>query len=361
MEPQIALIGTGKWGMNYVGALKSRGMLGALVDSDDALRDSLRHRGIDRPVFRSLEELLEEGPQLDGVVIATPAWSHFGQAMAALRRHVAVLVEKPIARSYSEALELYETASSAGVTLMAGHLLLHHQGLNLLWGECQSGRMGDIAFLRSTRVGVGRIRSEEDVLWSFGVHDLVLALTLVGRLPVSVRATKLDLRGSGVADVALVDLSFPGRLDASIHVSWLGPEREHRLLMYSSTATARFDDGEPSTGGGVRVQLVGDIPGAGIDRNVRETADLPTVDNWMRPLDRQVEKFGSYVAKGVTPSEDRAVALAVMKLLDAANEASASGQEVELDWRGESGRLIRPSLMRPSGAWTLEPVRPAAS
>lgn len=342
--PQIALIGVGPWGSNYIEPLVRSEALCALVDSDPvALNSAVVPDGIGR--YLTLDDLLAEKPSLDGVIVASAAATHFDIAVRALYQGLGVLVEKPIAQTLPQAAELYRLAASKAVTLMSGHLLMHHEGFHYLWRETKTGRLGEPRYIRSTRVGIGRIRREEDVLWSFAVHDLSLVLTLMGQMPESLFARKYWLRGAPQADLAIVDLTFQAGARAAIHVSWLGPEREHRLLTYARRGAARFDDGEEGRRSVVMHAMhPGEVRHANATGQAERTAAPPQN---ARPLDRQVDLFCRYVATGTMPLQDRAIALGVMSLLEAADLSSANESEV----RVRPAVDIDSTLFEPSCNW----------
>lgn len=343
-ELQLALIGVGRWGRNYLQALGRS--LAAVVDPDARVQQQFRNSGI--AVFSTLEELLSDSLRIDATIIAAPARTHYALANKVLSRGISALVEKPMAGSLAEAQRLYSIAADNHAALMSGHLLLHHDGLRDLWQAVQGGSIGKIMHLRSTRIGVGRIREEEDVLWSFGVHNLVLLLTLTGSLPESISARKLKLRGAGQADLVLAALQFDSGVTASVHASWLGPEREHRLLVYGTAATARLDDGE---------QFPRDLliqPSSGIAA-FPETSHYraPNAGSSMSPLDRQVMLFSRYVQRKASPEEDKAIALAVMALLELADASSvADGNPSMFEEFAENyGLELDSTMFRPSHTW----------
>ena len=344
--PRIALIGVGAWGANYIGPLLRLDALRAIVDTG---QDTLGAVAVPGHVARyvTLDDLLADGLPLDGVVIATAAPTHHSLASRALSAGLGVHVEKPVARTYAEAAELYRLAEHEAVTVMSGHLLLHHRGLDRMWRESRTGGLlSPLRYIRSTRIGHGRIRRDEDVMWSFAPHDLSAVLVLMGRMPATVRARKYRLRGTAVADLATIDLDFPSlQAHASIHVSWLGPEREHRLLAYAEHGTGRFDDGASDSDGAAVYRVLPDDPGripAAPDASVVATPPTRT-----RPLDREVELFCRCVAARITPPQDRCVTLAVMTLLEAADASSLTETEVAIVPNPD----IDSSLFVPSSVW----------
>lgn len=346
-KPRLALVGVGPWGKNYLNILGKS--LVAVVDTDPAVRWKISNSGI--PAFASLDELFTAALPIDGVIIASPAQSHFELAYKTLRSGIGALVEKPLAGSFEEATQLYEIASANEVTLMAGHLLLHHRGLQRLWQAAHEGSIGKIMNIRSTRIGLGRIRREEDVWWSFGVHDLVLLLTLTRSMPTSVIARKVSLRGTPQADLVTAELAFDGDVTGSIYASWLGPEREHRLLVYGTGASARWDDGQ-SDNLGLLIQPVPSLESA-VARNAQSSLSSSSYAG-PSPLEREIMLFSANLLKRATPEEDKAIALAVMALLELADMSSNSGgARLKLeDTAAGSNSQIDPDKFKPSNAWT---------
>jgi len=178
---------------------------------------------------------------VDAVVIATPAKTHAELAIAAIRSGRHVLIEKPLALSYDDAAQIVAAAETAGVVAMVGHLMVYHPAVQALTQLVRTGELGEIYYLSSCRANLGRARSDENALWSFGPHDLSMIDLLVHRAPTSVTARGESYLRPGIADVVFVNLAFE-KVMAQVHLSWLNPRKERRLVVVGSKKMAEFDD-----------------------------------------------------------------------------------------------------------------------
>jgi predicted dehydrogenase len=214
----------------------------AVCDPD---RAALNRAGELAPGARSAASL-DQVLALDGVeavVLATPARHHFEQALCAIEAGRHVLVEKPLALCPGQAQRLVDASERAGVVLMVGHLMLHHPAFLRLAELLRSGQLGELHYLHSTRVNLGRLRSDESALWSLGPHDLSMAdHLLAGQLPVSVSARGHAYLQPGIEDVVFCTLKYPGGQMAHVHLSWLDPRKERRLTLVGSHKMAELDD-----------------------------------------------------------------------------------------------------------------------
>jgi UDP-2-acetamido-3-amino-2,3-dideoxy-glucuronate N-acetyltransferase len=236
---RVAILGAGGWGKNHVRTFCA--LLGTsnvvVCDPDESRRSEMRtaHPGIET----SAEPLYEDA---DAVVVAAPAALHYELAKQALAAGKHVLVEKPIAMIPSEAEDLVERADACGRILMVDHLLEYHPAVTRLKELVDAGELGRLFHLRSQRLNLGVIRTEENALWSLAPHDVSVMLYLVGEEPIEVAAYGATFLQPGIADVAHVTLRFPGGSLGDIHVSWLDPVKTRRLTVVGDRAMAVFDD-----------------------------------------------------------------------------------------------------------------------
>jgi UDP-2-acetamido-3-amino-2,3-dideoxy-glucuronate N-acetyltransferase len=238
---QVAVIGCGYWGKNLVRNFSELGALHSLIDTDEQPVAKLTGQyGGDA---RELEAALEHS-DVSAVAIAAPAAAHYKLARQALEAGKHVFVEKPMALVIEDATELCKLAERAGRVLMVGHLLQYHPAFRELEQLVRDGRLGRLQYLYSNRLNLGKIRREEDILWSFAPHDISMILSLVGSEPNFVEAVAgYHLHGS-VADVTTTHLGFPGGERAHVFVSWLHPFKEQKLVVVGTEGMAVFDDGE---------------------------------------------------------------------------------------------------------------------
>jgi predicted dehydrogenase len=182
-------------------------------------------------------------PEIDAIVLAAPAAHHAELALRALAAHKHVLVEKPLALTLADAERVAEAAARARRVLLVGHLMLYHPVVARLSAILRSGELGRLHYVHATRVNLGRLRSDENALWSFGPHDLsVIDFLLDGELPSSVAARGQSVLQPGIEDVVFLNLRYPSGTMAHIHLSWLHPRKERRLTVVCAHKMAEFDD-----------------------------------------------------------------------------------------------------------------------
>ena len=241
-QPGIIVIGAGRWGRNLVRCFDSLGLLVTVVDPDPEVRQSMAEQ-YQIPVFAN-EFALPKGvkARVAAAVIATPAETHTHVALHALEQGWDVFVEKPLALSVEDAEFLVLAAKQKNRLLMTGHLLLFHPAIHALKKLIDGGELGAIRYLYSNRLNLGRVRREENILWSFAPHDVATILHLVGQLPDTVEATGGSWLQSGIRDVTVTHLSFPKGQKAHVFVSWLHPFKEQKLVVVGSEKMAVFDD-----------------------------------------------------------------------------------------------------------------------
>ncbi len=236
------MVGCGYWGKNIGRVLAQMGALASVTD-DDRVRAATYadEHGVSAAAF---DEVLAD-PTVDAVAIATPASTHHELSMAALRAGKDVFVEKPMALRPAHGAEMTAFAQREGRILMVGHLLQYHAAFERLKDLVGSGQLGRLQYLYSTRLNYGKIRREEDVLWSFAPHDLSMVLSLAGEEPTEVRAEGRFLLHGRIADVTTTHLTFASGLAGHVFVSWLHPMKEQRLVVIGERGMAIFDDRQP--------------------------------------------------------------------------------------------------------------------
>jgi len=251
MKRNIAVIGCGYWGKNHVRALDELGYLGAICDSNldnktigdgvAATKMKLAHKYKHIAQFTDYWDVLKN-ESISAVVVATPAYSHAQITINALSSGKHVLVEKPMAVSTYEATTMIEEASLSCRILMVGHILEYHPAVVALEKYIRGGHLGELRYLYSNRLNIGRIRKEENVLWSFAPHDIALIRTIVGSSPTFVGVKEASYLNEGVSDITVMHLDFLGGIKAHIFVSWLHPVKEQKFVVIGSKAMAVFDD-----------------------------------------------------------------------------------------------------------------------
>ncbi len=233
-------MGCGYWGTNLIRNFAELGALHQLcdIDSERLAVQAGRHQVSFTNSYQSL--LQEEAVQ--AVVIATPAADHYRHARAALLANKDVFVEKPLALTCQEGGELVEMARDRSRILMVGHVLEYHPAVTRLLQLLAEGELGILRYIYSHRLSLGKIRSEENILWSFAPHDISVILRMMGKLPLQVSACGGSYVQPNIADVTVTHLLFDKGVRAHIHVSWLHAFKEQRLVVIGSQKMASFDD-----------------------------------------------------------------------------------------------------------------------
>ena len=237
----IAVLGCGGWGRNIVRTMGQLGRLAAVVDPSPAGQQAARELAPSAKVAAEPTAALSDST-ITGVMIATPAETHYEMACEAIAAGKDVFVEKPLTIDVEEARDLVARAQSAERILMVGHLLEYHPAILKLHELIQSGELGKIRYIISNRLNLGKIRTEENALWSFAPHDIAVILRLVGQLPFEVVATGGCYVSPNIADVSITQLLFDNGVRSHIFVSWLHPFKEQRLVVVGSKKMASFDD-----------------------------------------------------------------------------------------------------------------------
>ncbi|MBI6545442.1 MAG: Gfo/Idh/MocA family oxidoreductase [Cyanobacteria bacterium NC_groundwater_1444_Ag_S-0.65um_54_12] len=237
---RVAVIGAGYWGPNWIRNLHELNCLGAVCDSDPEQLTAVQARW-PVPTTTSYEAVLAD-PNITAVVIATPVHTHHRLARQALLARKTVLVEKPLALTTEQAEELVAIGAQSSSTLMVGHLLEYHPAFLALRERISAGYLGDLRHIRCSRLNLGKLRQEENVLWSFAPHDLSLILRLIGQEPTRVNACGYQLLGTPREDTVYVDLEFESGISAHVHVSWLEPCKLHQFVVIGSRRMAIFND-----------------------------------------------------------------------------------------------------------------------
>ena len=241
-QTRVAVIGCGYWGKNIVRNLAELGALAAVCDEDRQRAEAMA--SLYRVPVVGWEEILAD-PGIGAVAIVVPAVLHYRLARQALEAGKHVFVEKPMTFNLSEAEHLCVLAEQWNLRLMVGHLLQYHSAFLKLRQLVQDQEFGRLLYIYSTRLNLGKIRREEDILWSFAPHDVSMILSLINEDPEHVTAVGAYYLHGTIADVTTTHLRFPAGEQAHIFVSWLHPVKEQRLVVVGSKAMAVFDDGEP--------------------------------------------------------------------------------------------------------------------
>jgi predicted dehydrogenase len=315
---RIAVAGLGYWGPNL--ARNFAAIPGCeLAWCCDADPKALERIGRAFPGVRltsELDELLDDD-SLDAVALATPVPTHASFAERVLEAGKHCFVEKPMAQSVTDGERVLAAAAASGRILMVGHLLEYHPGVQKLKELADSGDLGErIYYIYGNRLNLGKLRADENALWSLGAHDVSVLLHLAGEEPWEAVAHGASCVREGVEDVVFCFLRFPSGLTAHLHLSWLDPHKERRFTVVGSRRMATFDD--MALEGKVTIYDKGfDEDARGYGEYITRSGDIfcPRIPN-VEPLRVECEQFVQSVLTGSPPSSDGASGLRVVRVLE---------------------------------------------
>ena len=323
----LAVIGCGHWGRNLVRNFYELGALTHICDNDPARLHLMKDQYPGLLAANDYEALLKSD-NLKAVIIATPAEQHFSMAEAALLAGKDVLVEKPLALRYSDGEKLVRLAEKLNRILMVGHLLEYHPAILKLEQIINSGELGRIQYMYSNRLNLGRVRREENILWSFAPHDIAVILRLIGDLPLEVTSTGGAYLQPNIADVTVTNMLFDNGVRAHIFVSWLHPYKEHRLVVIGAKKMASFNDGAVENKLLLYDQGMDWVNGALVPRKGDGTNIEFDVDE---PLKIECQHYLECLRTRESPRTDGPSALNVLRVLQASQRSlQTQGQPVQV-------------------------------
>ncbi len=332
----VAVVGVGYWGKNLVRNFHDLGALGALCDAEESVEAHYGRQYADVKFYREFSAVLSD-PSITAVALATPAVTHYEFAKTALEAGKDVLVEKPLAIDVKHGEELVRLADAKARILMVGHILQYHPAILKLQQIIRNGTLGKINYLYSNRLNIGKIRTEENILWSFAPHDISVMLSLLNEMPTRVSCQGGAWLNRHVADVTLSHFDFPSGVQAHIFVSWLHPVKEQRLVVIGSEKMAVFDDTAehklvlyPH-----KVEWRNRVPTA-----VKAEGEIVSLED-REPLRAECQHFLDCVEARTAPVSNGAEGLRVLRVLDACQRALVNGA-IDLessDSRSQKGDL----------------------
>ncbi len=324
---KVAVVGGGYWGANLVRVFHQLGALARICDSSPERLGQLAQKYPEVRMDSSPEAALDD-PAVDGVVIATPAESHYDVARRALLAGKDVYVEKPITLHSEEAETLINLAADSKRILMVGHLLKFHPAVNRLKQLIQEGELGKIEYIYSNRLNLGKVRREENALWSFAPHDISVILFLLNEMPIQVSATGGTYLQPNIADVTVSTMLFDRGVRSHIFVSWLHPYKEQKLVIVGSRRMAVFDDVRKSEKLQLYDKKVDLVNGQFVtERPVGEAVSFPDEE----PLMLECSHFVECMKTRQTPLTDGHDGWRVLKVLEASQRSlSLNGEPVQL-------------------------------
>ena len=320
----IGLIGLGYWGTNILRNLYELGVLRSACDNDDAAIAEHRKKFPDINYTTSIKEILEN-PLIKAVAIATPAVTHHEIVKQSLLAGKDVFVEKPLANTVQKGEELVKLAEERNRVLMVGHILQYHPAVMKLKELLCSGSLGRIHYLYSNRLNIGKLRTEENILWSFAPHDISAILMLLEEEPVKVTSAGGNYLNKGIYDITITTLEFGNGIKGHIFVSWLHPYKEQKLVVVGSKAMAVFDDVSDEKLFLYPHEIVwkdGKIP-------VAQKADSQIIPfDKGEPLKEELKHFIECIKKREKPKTDGAEGLKVLKILEEAEKCLSASSRI---------------------------------
>lgn len=304
---KVAVVGAGQWGKNLVRTFFELDALVAVVDASEVLRKGVNQSYPSISVFSSIESITKNS-LIDGVVIATPASTHFELAKECLLAGKDVYIEKPMTLSSKDGEELIKIARENKRILMVGHLLLYQPAIQKMKEVMDSGEIGSVVTLHQQRLKLGRVRSIENVLWSFGVHDLAVFLYLIGQEPIDMHCVGQNILQPAIEDDVYLHLTFANGVKAHLHTSWLYPEVTRKLTVIGTKGMLVYDE--------VAQTVTMHQKGIRSDLSNRDEGNDIIFEGESKPLTIECQHFLECMANRTIPISDGENGVAVVKILE---------------------------------------------
>jgi predicted dehydrogenase len=337
----VALAGFGYWGANLarnVVAAQGTHLVG-IVEADETRRDLARETHGHLTMWENLEEALADDG-VDAVILATPASTHATLAQQSLSAGKHVFVEKPMAESIDDGMALVELAASSGLTLMVGHTFLYSAPVAHLRSWIEKGELGEIQYIHSRRLSLGRIRRDTNALWNFAPHDLSIMMHLLNEGPVEVSGRGFSFIDHEIEDVVFATMQFASGVGANLHVSWIDPLKTRTMIVVGDQKMAIYNDvsvDQPLAlvdSGVARDDDLGEYLSMGDFQWRTRAGDIhiPRIE-FTEPLLNEVTAFGDACRTGDAPLTDGRHGLDVVRALVAIDQSmKLSGAPVEVSW-----------------------------
>ena len=325
MKKNILVAGCGYWGKNLVRNFYELGCLKFVADTNKEILKTISNEyqveGID----------YDDGVKseyVDAVVIASPAHLHEEMALKAINQNKDVYIEKPLSLTIESSVRIIEAAKKKSVKVMVGHLLQYHPVFEDLKKLVKDGLIGDITYLYSNRMSFGKVRTNEDVIWSFAPHDISMILSIVGENPISIRATKSGIIQDSISDISHIHLEFDN-INAHIFVSWLSPFKEQKFVISGKKGSLIFDDTQDW-----------DKKLMHVKHTVKIIDGIPTLEKsdhefirveFSEPLKKECKYFIDHINDKVPSRTGGKEGLSVIKTLMAASESVNLNKRIELE------------------------------
>jgi predicted dehydrogenase len=326
IKKNIAVVGCGHWGKNLVRNFHELGSLAAVCDPNEELARSYADK---YDVMNLPFTDIIANPNIHGVVLAVPAPLHSSMAIEIMKAGKHVYVEKPLAMNEKEANKMLLASKEYNVKIMVGHLLQYHPIFMAILKLHKSNKFGPISYIYSNRLSFGKVRSEEDVIWSFAPHDISMILSLIGHLPKKVRTESSKILQPNISDTATIHMEFNKGLKAHISLSWLHPNKEQKLVIVGRDAMVIFDDTKPWA---EKLSIFSHIINYsdGLPNLQKANLEYFKVDE-SEPLKNECQHFIDVVNQDLLPLTDGTEGLNVLKVLTAASLSEKSAETINLE------------------------------
>ncbi len=323
LTPHIAVIGAGYWGKNLVRNFHQLGVLKTICDGAQPIREEMAKTYPDVAVTGDLADVLADSA-VTGIVIAAPAALHYDIAEKVLAAGKHVFVEKPLSLTRADGEKLVSLAAQKQKTLFVGHVLHYHAAVIRLKEMIRAGEIGRLQYIYSRRLSLGKIRREENILWSFAPHDISLILSLTGEEPSYVDSVGSNFLHARIADVTMTNLKFPSGIGAHIFVSWLNPYKEQKLVIVGSNGMLVFDDTEPVERKLVHYPHTINWQNGLPVPNKAESVSIDLKDIWEEPLKAECKAFLAAIETNTKPLTSGEEGLRVLNILELSQQSLES-------------------------------------
>jgi len=320
---KLAIIGAGRWGKNHIKTANSLLKSKQIVVCDFSVQTRNVVSAINPEInFTTDYNSILNDKEINAVIIATPAETHFEIAKKIMESGKNVLVEKPITLVPSEAKELLDISLKLNLKLMVGHILLYHTAVLRMKNGIENNEIGKLQYIYSNRLNLGAIRSEENSLWSFAPHDISVIQYLIGDNPIDIKANGGAFVQKGIEDSTITFLSYPNNIKAHIFVSWLHPFKEQRMVVIGDKGMYVFEDSLKTEK--LKYYKKGFRQNNGVIEKFEANYEVIEFENKM-PLAEEHKHFYESILNNTTPRTDGRHALEVLKILDKATKRIKSG------------------------------------
>lgn len=320
----IAVVGSGYWGANIVRNFAELNSLYAICEKDPDKRNELIKKYPNAKIYADYEDLLNDNA-VDGIALATPASTHFSLAKKSLEAGFPTYVEKPITLNLKDAEYLTNLAQQKNLPLMVGHILEYHPALVKMKEVVASGNYGKVKHIRCSRINLGKIRSQENIWWSFAPHDLTIIFMLLNEEPEHIQASTFIPLQDGIEDTVYADLIFKNGESAHIQVSWLEPIKLHQTVVVCEKAMIVFNDTIKEN----KLMLYE----YNFDKTIpilSKEAEKPIYYDEGQPLKIECEHFIDCIKNNSTPRTDGKGACRIIKVIEYVDKVLRRQSKVEV-------------------------------